>query len=142
MKTTTLASALRDITSKMHKRLRRQMNSANNFSISEITTLSHLYQNESLSPSELACLVMVKTQSMSEVLSHLQQMELIIKTPSLTDKRKFNVSLTAHGRQVVEQTRYERDEWLTEAIAHHLSSKEQQVLAEAVSMMERICNFQ
>ena len=118
------------------------MNDADNFSISEITTLSHLYNDESHSPSELADLIKVKTQSMSEVLSRLCKLGIISKTASTTDKRKFVVTLTENGRKMVEQTRYERDEWLTNAIESELNDREKEVLSEAVTLMERLGAFQ
>ena len=126
----------------MSKRLRKHMNDADNFSISEITTLSHLYNDESHSPSELADLIKVKTQSMSEVLSRLCKLGIINKTVSATDKRKFVVTLTENGRKIVEQTRYERDEWLTNAIESQLNDREKEVLSEAVILMERLGAFQ
>jgi DNA-binding MarR family transcriptional regulator len=133
-----LASALRNATSKMYKRLRKQMHAADSLSITAITTLSYLYQDKIHTPSELADLVKVKAQSMSEVLNHLQFFDLINKTPSVNDKRKTTVSLTVEGEKIVEQTRYERDAWLTNAIDQHLSYSEKKQLAEAIVLIEKL----
>jgi len=142
MENNELASSLRTAISRMNKRLRKSMNALNGLSITEIDTVSYLYRTDTLSPSELAELLKVRGQSMSEVLTRLQKLEMINKTPSLTDKRKFAVSLTEHGRQVVEQTRYERDEWLSNAIEYNLSGKEKLVLKEAIGLLERLSDFQ
>jgi len=142
METTQLASSIRTLITKMNRRLRKQMNAVDGLSITEIDTLSFLAHNGSLSPTKLAELLKVKGQSMSEVLIRLQKREMIEKNPSRTDKRKFDISLTLHGRQIVEQTRAERDEWLTKAIEFHLSSKEKAVLGEAIKLLERISDFQ
>jgi len=136
-----LATALRTLISNMSKRLRKQMHAMDSLSISAVTTLSHLY-TESLTPSQLAALVKVKTQSMSEVLNHLEQLGIITKTPSEEDKRKTMISLTDKGRQVVEQTRYERDEWLTAAINENLTGKEKKVVAEAILLIEKLIDHQ
>ena len=133
-----LASALRTATSKMYKRLRKQIHAADSLSITELTTLSYLYQDTSHTPSELADLVKVKAQSMSEVLNHLQFLHLIDKTPSVNDKRKITVSLTGQGKKIVEQTRYERDEWLSNAIDQNLSDTEKKQLKEAIVLIERL----
>jgi len=141
MKDILLASSLRSIVSLMHKRLRKQVNTPVSYSMSEALTLSHLCNAESLSPSELAGLIWVKTQSMSEVLVHLKEMGLITKTQSLTDKRKFAISITEEGRRVVEQSRYERDEWLSNAIDNKLTAAEKKVLTEAVKLMEKLSEY-
>jgi DNA-binding MarR family transcriptional regulator len=133
-----LASALRTVTSKMHKRLRKQMHADGSLSITEVTTLSYLYQDVTHTPSELADLVKVKAQSMSEVLNHLKDLDLINKTNSVDDKRKTTVSLTTAGKEIVEQTRYERDEWLTDAIEQYLSEEEKKQLEAAIVLMERL----
>jgi DNA-binding MarR family transcriptional regulator len=138
METSHLASSLRNIISDMNKRLRKTYNSADNLSISEITTLSYLYPDQALPATELAKLVMVKTQSMSELLIRLNGLGIVDKTPSDLDKRKSLIALTEKGRQVVEQTRYERDEWLTQAIDHTLSEKEKMILQDAILLMYKI----
>ena len=78
---------------------------------------------------------------MSEVLAHLKELNLITKTQSLTDKRKFEVSITAEGRHLVEQSRYERDEWLAGAIENKLTEKEKKTLTEAVKLMEKLSEY-
>ena len=84
---------------------------------------------------------MVKLQSMSELLIRLQGLGIIEKTPSDTDKRKSLISLTAKGRQIVEQTRYERDEWLTQAIDNTLSETEKKTLQDALAVMTKVMDF-
>jgi DNA-binding MarR family transcriptional regulator len=141
MKNSDLASSLRDIVSRMHKRLRREVKSADNLSLTEITTLSYLYTNGSMYPSELAEATMVKAQSMSQIITHLEELEIITKTPSETDKRKVAISLTDFGRQMVEQTRYERDEWMDNAIEQNLSAAEKKTLQDAVMLMNKLADY-
>jgi DNA-binding MarR family transcriptional regulator len=137
-----LATALRTALSKMMRKLRKHMNAVDSLSIAEIDTLSFLYNsNEPLSPSELAELNKIKGQSMSEVLTRLKGINMINKSQSLADKRKFDISLTAHGKQIVEQTRNEREEWLSASIKQHLSEKEKEVLKEAVALIQRLSDF-
>lgn len=138
MKTATLASSLRTVTSKLFKRLRQEINTADNLSITEVTTLSYLYTSGSLFPSEMADIVKIKAQSMSQILNRMEAMDLIIKTPSETDKRKVSVSLTPFGKEKVEETRDERDEWLNRAIEYHLSATEKKLLQDAVALMDKI----
>lgn len=78
---------------------------------------------------------------MSQVLNRLEELSLITKTPSETDKRKVAVSLSEAGIQMVEKTRYERDEWLNNAIENRLSAAEKRTLQEAIALMDRLVEF-
>jgi len=117
------------------------MKTVDNLSMTEVTTLSNLYHNASLFPSEMAEMVKVKAQSMSQILNHLEELNLITKTPSAKDKRKISISLSSHGREMVEQTRGERDEWLSNAIEHHLSAAEKKLLEQAVVLLDKLVDF-
>ena len=126
----------------MNRKLRKHMNAMGGLSISEIDTLSFLYNNGSLSPSELAELNQIKGQSMSEILTRLKTLDMIDKKQSATDKRKFDVSLTEHGKDIVDQTRNERDEWLSNTIRQNLSEHEKEILREAIALLGKLTDGQ
>jgi DNA-binding MarR family transcriptional regulator len=139
-----LASALRSVVSDLHKRLRKQSYSIagadGNFSITEQTTISYLYREGTLYPSELAEINKIKKQSMSQVLNNLEAAKMIRRVISKEDKRKVAISLTAAGRKMVEQSRYERDEWLAGALRQVMAEKDIRVLAAAIPLLEKIAN--
>lgn len=134
------ASALRGVISDLHKRLRKQVYSAGGLSITEMTTLSYLYRDGSLFPSELAEINKIRKQSMSQVLGHLEELKLIRRDILKDDKRKAAISLTVAGRKMVEKTRYERDEWLAGAMGERLDDKEAKLLAAALPLLRRIAD--
>jgi DNA-binding MarR family transcriptional regulator len=144
MDTFDLASALRGAVSDLHKRLRKQSysvaGSASNFSITEQTTLSYLFRDGSLYPSELADINRIKKQSMSQVLNNLEEAKMIRRVVSKEDKRKVAISLTAHGKKTVEQARFERDEWLAGAVRQVLQEKEIRILEAAIPLLQKIVN--
>lgn len=135
-----LASALRGVVSDLHKRLRKQAYAADGLSITEATTLSYLYRNGTLYPSELAEINKIKKQSMSQVLNRLEELKLIQRVVSKEDKRKMAISLTAAARKMVDKTRYERDEWLAGAIREVVAEKDVKILIAAIPLLERIAN--
>src|ERR1700722_14004108 len=139
-----LASSLRSVVSDLHKRLRKQSYSmagaAGNFSITKQTTLSYLYREGTLYPSELAEINKIKKQSMSQVLNNLEAAKMIRRVISKEDKRKVGISLTAAGRKIIEQSRYERDEWLAGALGKVMAEKDIRVLAAAIPLLEKIAN--
>jgi len=135
-----LSSSLRNAISILNKRLRKQVYCGPGFSITELNTISYLYQSPPLSPSALAELNKIKTQSMSQVLGKLEKEKIIRRTASREDKRKVSVSLTAQGEKIVEQSRYERDGWLAEAIKAMLSDKEVKTLSAVIPILQKIAN--
>ena len=142
MDTFDIASALRGVVSDLHKRLRKQAYSGGGLSITEGHTLSYLFREGSLSPSELAEINKIKKQSMSQVLGHLEELKLIRRVVSKDDKRKMAISLSAEGKRVVEKSRYERDEWLAQAIRERLGEKEVRALEAAIPLLQQIANAQ
>jgi len=140
-KNTHLASSLRTVTSHLFKRLRQQINTIDNLSITEITTLSNLYNHQPLFPSQMADMVKIKAQSMSQIINKLEEANLIVKIPSETDKRKVAVSLSDFGKEMVDRTRFERDEWLNEAIEQCLSAADKKLLQQAVELMEKLAEY-
>ena len=135
-----LASELRTVTSHFFKRLKQEMRIEEDLSMTDLATLAHLYRVPADYPSELAAMTKVKTQSMSQVLNHLEELRLIERTPSETDKRKTAISLSVHGREMVAKTRLERDEWLANAIETHLTPDQKAIIEEAVVIMQTLAN--
>jgi DNA-binding MarR family transcriptional regulator len=133
-----LSSLLREAVSGLHKRLRKQSQAVKSYSMTETETIGHLFRHAGLLPTELAALTRVKTQSMSQILKKLEEEAIIKRTPSKDDKRKVYISLTASGKKVVEKTRYERDEWLKNAIEKNLSEKEKELLTKTLPVLNKL----
>ena len=133
-----LAAALRQEVSWLSKHLRLHTPSAQHLSLTETTVLSLLQQQESLLAAELAGLLQVTPPSMSQVLGQLLARGLVVRQPSTHDKRKQPVRLTPAGQAVVATARRERDAWLAAALAQHLSTNEQRLLAAALPLLQRL----
>jgi DNA-binding MarR family transcriptional regulator len=133
-----LASSLRAAISALHKGLRKQTNLANAFSMTEIETIAHLNRNRQLLPTALAKLTRVKTQSMSQILKKLENLGIIKRTASKEDKRNVYISITAAGKKEVEKNRYERDEWLKNAIESNLNEKEKTLLEKVLPVLNKL----
>ena len=138
MNTTELSSSLRSAVSALHKGLRKQSDSSNKYSMTELETIAHLFRSPSLLPTELAALTRVKTQSMSQILKNLEEQNIIKRTPSKEDKRKVYISLTPFGKKMVEKVRYDKDEWLKGAIEKSLTDKEKELLLKALPVLNKL----
>ncbi|HEY8781568.1 MAG TPA: MarR family transcriptional regulator [Mucilaginibacter sp.] len=135
------ASDLRGVITRLIKKLRKESPTGLQLSLTERSTMSMLHQHKTLQPSELAAMEMITNQSMSEVLNHLFELGYIIRTPSETDKRKVNISLSKKGETMLQQVRHERDEWLTNAIAEACTSEEQMILKQVIAPLTKLVDF-
>src|ERR1700761_5059165 len=136
-----LASDLRTVLVRLIKKLRKTSVTGQMLSLTERSTMSALQQHKKLLPSELASMEKITNQSMSQILSHLLELGLIVRTASETDKRKVIISLSETGMQMIMQTRGERDEWLAKAIEETCSEEEQEILKKAIGPLTKIVDF-
>ena len=133
-----LATRLRSEMYRLVKVLRKETRNDELLSLTERSTLALVYQHTEILPGELALLEKVTTQAMSQIINHLLELGLILKTPSEADRRKVIVTLTDAGKKLVRQRQAEKQEWLNRRIAETLSAKEKQTLAEAIHILTKL----
>jgi DNA-binding MarR family transcriptional regulator len=135
-------SDLRTAITRLIKKLRKESATGLQLSLTERSTLSLLYQNKELLPSELAAFEKITNQSMSQILSHLMELGYITRTASETDKRKALIALTPKGEKILLQVRNERDQWMAKAIEATCSEEEQAILKQAIGPLTKIIDFE
>lgn len=133
-----VAAALRTGVHRLVKLLRRESRNDAQLSLTERSTMAMLYPDLRLAPSEIARMEKVTTQSMSQVINHLVELDYIVRTPSGEDKRKVLLSLTPAGRTYVEQRRRDKQEWLANALYERLGSAEKELLMEALHLLTKL----
>lgn len=133
-----LAAQLRETTTRLVKKLRKQSSTGEKLSLTERSTIALLDQHGWLLPSELASMEKITTQSMSQILNHLFELGYINREPSQTDKRKVIISLSDAGREVLYRVRNEREEWLYTAISDLCTPEERASLNNALSLLKKI----
>ena len=142
MEITELTSSLRIVISMLHKSLRKQISSSDRYSLTELETIMHLVHKEFLSPTELAGLARVKTQSMSQILKKLEEQGIIKRTPAENDKRMSFISLTTFGREIVAKIKASKDEWLKSIIVTRLTDDDRELLAKALPVLNKLIKVQ
>ncbi|HXB33539.1 MAG TPA: MarR family transcriptional regulator [Puia sp.] len=133
-----IAATLRTVIHRLVKLLRRQTHEKGSLSLTERSVMGSLYQLGEQPPSTLAQLEKVTSQSMSQIISHLDEAGMISKTPSGEDKRKVLLSLSPAGRAYVEEARDRKQEWLAHALNQKVSAEEKEVLKEALKILIKI----
>ena len=136
-----LASGLRTIVTRLVKKLRSKSSVSEKLSMTERSVIKLLDEHKELLPSELAAMEKVTTQSMSQILNHLAELNYISRKFSETDRRKVFISLTEAGKELVVQTRSEREEWLQAAIEATFSDEEKELLGKLMGPLTRLVDF-
>ena len=135
-----LAAELRPVLTRLMRKLRKLSPANTTLSQTERSVLV-LLEHQQLSSAELAVLEKITPQSMGQILNHLSDLNLIGKNPSPTDKRKIYISLSPAGREMIQQVRSEREEWLFKAITEVCTDKEQQILKAAIGPLTKLVDY-
>jgi DNA-binding MarR family transcriptional regulator len=133
-----IAASLRIILNRMVKVMRRETRNDGQLSLTERSTLGLLYPDVQLAPTDIARTEKVTTQSMSQVVNHLVELNFVARTPSADDGRKTLLSLTDLGRARVEQARQEKQEWLAKALHEKMSEAEKDLLEDALKILTKL----
>jgi DNA-binding MarR family transcriptional regulator len=129
-----LASRLRLVLGHLIRRLRAE----NRFPLSQGAVLGRLDREGACSIGVLAAAERVRPQSMTQTIADMEADGLISRRPDPTDGRRTFVELTEQGLQTLEADRRHRDGWIANVIAEDFSAEEQQLLADALVLLERI----
>lgn len=137
----TLASAvagdLRAVIGKLKRRLRAQA-STGDLTASQRSVLLRLERDGPATASSLARVEGMRSQSMGAVLAPLQAAGLVMGTPDPNDGRQTLLSLTRACRKKILEGRAARQDWLSRTIEAKLSSTEQERLARAIVLLQRL----
>jgi DNA-binding MarR family transcriptional regulator len=129
-----VASDLRVVLGQLVRRLRAE----HRFPISQGAVLGRLDRQGPQSTSDLAAAERVRPQSMAQTLGDLEAEQLITRSADPNDGRRTLIDLSAAGRRELAADRLHREGWLARAIADELSDAEQEVLARAVELLQRL----
>jgi DNA-binding MarR family transcriptional regulator len=129
-----IASDLRVVLGQLVRRLRAE----HRFPLSQGAVLGRLDRDGPQSTSDLAVAERVRPQSMAQTLGDLEADDLIVRRPDPDDGRRVLIELSDSGRRALEQDRRHREGWLARSIEEELSDEEQEVLAQAVVLLQRL----
>jgi DNA-binding MarR family transcriptional regulator len=129
-----IASDLRVVLGQLVRRLRAE----HRFPLSQGAVLGRLDRDGPQSTSDLAVAERVRPQSMAQTLGDLEADDLIMRRPDPDDGRRVLIELSDSGRRALEQDRRHREGWLARSIEEELSDEEQEVLAQAVVLLQRL----
>jgi DNA-binding MarR family transcriptional regulator len=132
-----LARDIRGLSGKLKRRLREQ-GGVGDLTPSQIAVLLRLEKDGPATTSELARAEAMRPQSMGPVIIALEGAGLVCGAPDPQDGRKTLLSLTDGCRQWISEGRAARQDWLSRTIRSRLSPQEQDHLATALTLLQRL----
>jgi DNA-binding MarR family transcriptional regulator len=135
-----LATVLRISVSRLARRLRAERLTKGlepGLSETQLAALAALERHSAMTPGELAEHEKVQPPSMTRVIAALEERGLVMRAPHATDRRQVVLTVTEHGRAVVQQLRQLREAWLALRL-HDLSPQERAILRSAAPILEKL----
>lgn len=132
-----LAGDLRAVIGKLKRRLRAQAG-IGDWTPSQKSVLLRLERDGPTTVSNLARMEGMRPQSMGAALAPLQAAGLVIGTADPDDGRQTLLSLSRACRKKIQERRAARQDWLSRTIAAKLSGAEQERLAKALVLLQRL----
>ncbi|POR47439.1 MarR family transcriptional regulator [Paraburkholderia eburnea] len=132
-----LAGDLRALVGKLKRRLREQA-SAGDFTPSQLAVLQRLERDGPATVSSLARAEGMRPQSMGTVVAALESAGLLTGAPDPADGRQTLWSLTDAFANWMRESRAARQDWLARTIEARLTGVEQQELAHAIKLLQRL----
>jgi DNA-binding MarR family transcriptional regulator len=135
-----LATALRISVSRLARRLRAERLTKGlepGLSDTQLAALAALERHSAMTPGELAEHEKVQPPSMTRVITALEERGLVMRAPHPSDRRQVVLTVTEHGRAVVQQSRRLREAWLAQRL-RELSPQERAALRAAAPILEKL----
>ena len=133
----TLAVEIRTVGGKLKRRL-REHGGRSDLTPSQISVLLLLEKDGSATVSGLARAEAMRPQSMSAIITSLQEVGLVSGAPDPGDGRQTLMSLTPKCLKLLQEGRTARQDWLTTRISQKLSVQEQEKLQAALALLTRL----
>ena len=132
-----LAAQIRTILSRLKRRL-REHGGREDLTPSQISVLLRLEKDGAATVSGLARAEGMRPQSMSSIVTSLQDVGLVGSSSDPNDGRQTLMSLSKKCEKLLREGRAARQDWLTTAILQNLSAQEQQQLSTSLQLLSRL----
>ena len=133
------AGMLRQGMSRLGRRLRAER-VGHGLSLSRLSLLNLLARNGPMTASAMAAAERLQPQSLTRMLSRLENDGLIVRSPDDVDRRQVRIDITREGMAVLDEDTARREAWLAKEMAERLTPTECELLRLAAGLMERLAD--
>ena len=133
------ANAVRRGVTRLARRLRTER-SADAVSLSKLSVLARLNRGGPLTATDLAGQERIQPQSLTRLLTDLEEQALITRRQDEGDRRQLLIEITPGGTESLRQDARQQAVWLGRAMCSLLSPVEQEVLRLAAQLMQQLAD--
>ena len=132
-----LAAQLRTTLSRLKRRL-REHGRREDLTPSQVSVLLRLENDGAATVSGLARAEAMRPQSMSSIITSLEDAGFVDSSSDPNDRRQTLMSLSNKCKKLLREGRAARQDWLTTTIVQKLSAQEQRQLRRALELLNRL----
>lgn len=133
------AAALRMLTGKLSRRLRESA-PPGDLTWSQVAVLGYLVRDGAMTVTELAAAEGVRSQSMGATVACLLDAGMVRGEADARDRRKTRYLPTPACLSLIAANRAKRDDWLVNIIEARFSKDEQDLLIQAIPLLQRLAD--
>ncbi|MBS1868498.1 MAG: MarR family transcriptional regulator [Actinobacteria bacterium] len=122
---------------RMARRLRQEAGTGGQTSPTLTAALATIERAGPLTPSALADRERIQRPTATRVVTRLEQLGLVTRTPDPADRRVAHVAITREGRALLKRIRTRKNEYLARRL-RDLEADELATLARAAAILERL----
>lgn len=134
--TVDIADALRPVLLRVGRELRREARAVG-ISPEQVALLVGIKYAPGIGVRELATRERVSAPAMSKHVDRLEREGLVVRTPSVDDRRRVGLSLTDEGQRVLRRVRSRRTAWLASRLGE-LTPEERNAIEAAIEPLSRL----
>jgi DNA-binding MarR family transcriptional regulator len=125
--------------SRLGRRLRAER-VGHGLTLSRLSLLNLLARGGPMTASAMAAAERLQPQSLTRMLSRLEDDGLIVRSPDPEDRRQVRIDITPAGLAVLDEDTVRREAWLARTMAERLTPTECELLRLAAGLMERLAD--
>lgn len=133
------ATELRESVMALTRQLRKHRPDTG-LTLSQLQVLAEASRSGVTTPAELAARMQVRVQSLTDSINELETQRLVSRRPDPDDRRRQLIEITAAGRQLLDDDRAQRDEWLQATMRERLSELEFDLLMIVAPVLRKLAD--
>ncbi len=134
---TEVAGSIRRSVARLVRRLRLER-ADEALSLFKLSILGMLYRKGAVTATDLAAREHIQPQSLTRLLSFLEERGFVSRQPDETDRRRLLITITAEGKKALSADVRRKEAWLARVIEQALSPDERELLFHASRLLDRL----
>lgn len=108
---------------------------------SKLAILGWLFRASTpITATDLARLERLQPQSLTRIITELDEQGLIRRTPDSVDRRQVLIQITQTGKELLIVDAYRQNQWLMETMAAKMTKAEREILAIAADLLDKLAS--